>query len=278
MTRRAPGEGSISQRKDGLWQASLQVAGVRKVAYAKTEREARQKLAELRRQAAVQGALPDPGKRTVDDLLDAWLEVSAPRWRPRTLQDWRYVCDVHLRPALGKVRLNRLTPERVQHHMASLEAQGHHRTALKVYRALSMACKLAVRWGWLAQNPCDRVDPPRYRPERREVWTPQQLRAFLDGAKEHWLYPLWVVAIASGLRLGELLGLTWEDVDWQAGTVQVRRNLQRVNGEWLLQEPKTTAGTRTVSLPPEGMAALRRQRVQQAEWRLRAGARWGNEW
>ncbi|MGQ9586401.1 MAG: tyrosine-type recombinase/integrase [Anaerolineae bacterium] len=278
MSRRTPGEGSISQRKDGLWQASLQVAGIRKVAYAKTEREVRQKLAELRKQAAVQGALPDPGKRTVDDLLDAWLEVSAPRWRPRTLQDWRYVCDVHLRPALGKVRLSRLTPERVQHHMASLEAQGHHRTALKVYRALSTACKLAVKWNWLAQNPCDRADAPCYRPGRKEVWTPQELRTFLRETEGHWLHPLWVYLLASGCRIGEALGLTWQDVDWSAGTVAIRRNLQRVGGEWLLQEPKTKAGVRTIALPPQGMAALRRQRVQQAEWRLRAGGKWHDPW
>lgn len=278
MSRRTPGEGSISQRKDGLWQASLQVAGVRRTVYAKTEREARQKLRELQRQATTQGALPDPGKRTVGDLLDTWLEVSAPRWRPRTRQDWRYVCDVHLRPVLGKVRLSKLTPQRIHHLLAHLETQGHHRTALKVYRALGMACKLAVQWGWLPVNPCDRVGPPRYRPERKEVWTPQELRTFLQETERHWLHPLWAFLVASGCRLGEALGLTWADVDLEAGTVAVRRNLQWVDGGWYLQEPKTKAGTRTLTLPPEGTQALKRQRAQQAEWRLRAGARWANEW
>lgn len=277
MSRRAPGEGSISRRKDGLWQASLQVAGVRRTVYARTEGEARRKLADLRKQAAVQGALPDGGRRTLDDLLDAWLAVKAPNWRPRTLQDWRYVCDVHLRPSLGRVRLSKLSPERVQHHLLRLEALGHRRTALKVYRALRAACALAVRWGWLVRNPCDRVDPPRYRPERRGVWTPQQVRAFLDGTEDHWLHPLWCFLVATGCRLGEALGLTWEDVGWQGSTVAVRRALQRVDGEWLLQEPKTRASERTLTLPPEGMRVLRRQRAQQAEWRLRAGARWDNE-
>ncbi len=278
MPRRAPGEGSITRRKNGLWQASLQIAGVRKIVYAKTEREARQKLQELRRQATVQGALPDPGKRTVNDLLSAWLEAKAPRWRPRTLADWRYVCDVHLRPTLGKVRLSKLTPERIHHHLAHLEAQGKGRTALKVYRALSAACALAVRWGWLAQNPCERADAPRYRPQRKEVWTPAELQRFLQETEGHRLGPLWAFLAASGCRLGEALGLTWQDVDWEGQAVHVRQTLQRVNGEWVLQEPKTEAGRRTVALPPWGLSALKRQRAQQAAWRLKAGAGWRNTW
>jgi integrase len=275
MAKRAKGEGTVCQRKDGRWQASLQVHGVRKTVYAKTEREARQKLAELRKQAALQGALPDPGKRTVGDLLDAWLEVNAPRWRPRTLQDWQYICRTHLRPALGRVRLDKLTPQRIHSLLAHLE---HPRTALKVYRALHMACALAVRWGYLAQNPCDRVDPPRYRPPSKDIWTPQDLGRFLQGTEGHPLYPLWAFLLASGCRLGEALALTWQDIDWQAGTVTVSKSLQRVGGEWLLQPPKTKAGERTLALPPWGLAALKRQRAQQAQWRLQAGARWCNEW
>lgn len=278
MARRNPGEGSILQRKDGRWQASLQVSGVRKVVYGRTRSEVAQKLADLRRQAVAQGALADPGARTVGDLLDAWLTAKAPRWRPRTLQDWQRVCDVHLRPALGKVRLERLSPQRIHHLLSPLQAQGRHRTALKVYRALHAACALAVRWGWLAQNPCDRVDVPRYQAPRKEPWSLQDLRRFLRETEGHPLGPLWAFLAASGCRLGEALGLAWQDVDWERGTVTVRQSLQRVGGMWTFQPPKTKAGERTLALPPWGLAALKRQRAQQARWRLRAGATWRNEW
>jgi len=68
---------------------------------------------------------------------------------------------------------------------------------------------LAVLWGWLAENPSERVFRPQYRPERKEVWTPWELNALLNGARGHWLYPIWVLAIVSGCRLGELRGLAW---------------------------------------------------------------------
>ena len=276
--RKPPGEGTVCQRKDGRWQASLQVHGVRKTVYAKTEREARQKLAELRKQAALQGALPDPGKRTVGDLLDAWLEVNAPNWRPRTLEDRQTLCNVHIRPALGKVRLERLSPQRIQALYSALLRDGKGRTAQKAHCVLHAALGLAVRWGWLPQNPCDRVQPPRHHTRRRDVWTPQDLGRFLQGAEGHPLYPLWAFLLASGCRLGEALALTWQDIDWQAGTVTISKSLQRVGGEWLLQPPKTKAGERTLTLPSWGLSALKGQRAQQARWRLQAGARWCNEW
>ncbi len=127
---------------------------------------------------------------------------------------------------------------------------------------------------WLPQNPCERVLPPTYRAPRKEVWAPEELRAFLAGAAEHTLYPLWTAAIATGCRLGELSALKWTDVDLAAGTIRIRANLQRVKGEWTYSTPKTRAGERTVSLPAAGLAALERQRAQQSEWRARAGDEW----
>jgi len=273
MSRRSPGEGTVFQRKDGRWQASLQVHGVRKVAYGRMEREARRKLRELQRQAAVQGQLPDPGRRAVGDLLDAWLEVAD--LRPSTLEHHNLMCDTYIRPALGKVRLGKVTPDRIQRFYTSLKSPS---VADKVHRMLHRAFGLAVLWGWLPQNPCERVVRPKYQAKRKEVWTPQELRHFLQETEGHWLAPLWAFLVASGCRLGEALGLAWDGVNWDAGAVAIRGTLQRVAGEWALQEPKTKAGERTLPLPPETMRALKRQRAQQAEWRLRSGAKWGNEW
>ncbi len=267
MSRRSPGEGSLARRKDGRWQASLQVDGHRRTVYGKTRAECATKLADLQRQVAKAGILPNPGKRTLDYLLDAWLETEASSLKPRTLADYQGICDRHLSPALGTVRLDRLTPHRIQRLYTRYLTKGQSRTALKCHRLLSQALALAVRWGWLAHNPCERVDTPQHRYRRQEPWTAGELRVFLGGTAEHWLGPLWLFLAVTGCRLGEALALEWADVDLGSGKVSVTKSVQRIKGEWVVSEPKTRASIRCITLPPEGVKALRRQ----AEYRLAHG-------
>ncbi len=263
---RSKGEGCIYQRSDGRWQATLQIDGRRRSVYGKTRKEAADKLAALQRQAASAGAIPNPGKRTVNDLLDAWIEAKSPNWKPRTLEDYQETCNVYVRPVLGDIPLGRLTPDRIARLVATWQRQGKSRTALKVYRALHQALELAVRWGWLAHNPCQRTDPPHYRPRRKELWTPEQLQAFLRATEGDWLWPLWVTAIATGCRLGELLALEWGDVDLAAGTMTIAKAVQVIDGRPVVTTPKTQAGIRKLILPHEAVAALQAQRLQQGDW------------
>jgi len=274
MPRRSPGEGSISRRPDGRWQGALQVNGVRRVIYAKSEREAKAKIQALQREAYVNGALPDPGRKTVDDLLDAWIENVAPTLKPRTIADYHAVCGRYIRPILGKIRLARLTPEHVQRMCTRLQATGAKRVPSYAFALIHRACEVAVLWGWLASNPCDRVLRPIHRAERKDVWSPADLRRFLDGTQDSWLHPLWVVAVATGARLGELLALTWADVDWETPAINIRRSVQWIGGAHVFSTPKTRSGERTIVIPQEAVAALKKQRAQQAAWRLKAGASW----
>ena len=276
--RRATGEGCVTQRKNGLWQGSLQVDGKRKTVYGQTRREVVDKLDELRRQASVNGALADPGSRTVGDLLDAWLETMQPNLKPSSAAHYELLSTTYLRPTLGPGKLSKLAPRQVQALCSDIQGQGHHRTAQLVYHMLKQACDLAVRWRWLPANPCDGVLRPQYHAKRKVIWTPEELTAFLDGARGHWLYPLWMVAIGSGCRPGELLGLTWDAVDLVAGTIKVEHTLQRVRSEYFLGTPKTETGERVVALPTEAALALHKQRAQQAKWRAKAGTGWSNTW
>ncbi len=241
------------------------VDGKRRIVYGKTRQEAAGKLAALQQQARECGTLPAPAKHTLAELLDVWLEAKSPHWRPRTLADYRDICERYIRPALGRIHLSKLTPDRIARLLAAYRDQP--RTALKVYRLLSQALGLAVRWGWLAHNPCQRVDAPNYRPKRKELWTPEHLRTFLCEAEGHWLWPLWVLAIATGCRLGELLALEWSDVDWCAGTLSISKSAQCIGGEWVTTSPKTQAGERIIALPAKALAALAAQHLQQSEWR-----------
>lgn len=265
MSRRSSHEGCIVRRKDGRWQASLQVNGRRRTVYGRTRQEAAARLDGLKRQVAEGGLLPDPGRRTLGDLLDAWIDARAPRWKPRTLHDYQATCE-RLRLALGNVRLGRLTSDRIERYLAQLHETP--RQALKCYRALSQALTLAVRWNWLTRNPCERVDTPKYRPRRKDVWMADQLRAFLDGTRNHWLGPLWALLAFSGSRLGEATALEWPDVDLPGHCITISKSVQRIAGEWVTTAPKTPAGVRTIGIPREAADALRRQ----ADWRMRHGA------
>jgi integrase len=268
------GDGCITKRKDGRWQAALVVNCKRRIVYGRTKAEARKKLAELRQQVARTGTLPEPGRRTVADLLEAWLEVAAQSLKPATLESYRDVARLHIIPAIGGVKLSKLEPLHLQKLYTHLERHGKRRTGQKCHALLHRAFRIATLWGWLAENPAARVLRPRYTPQRRELWTAEELAAFLAGTREHWLHPLWTLAIATGARLGELLALGWDDVDLQAQTARICKTLHRIGHEWVFTEPKTRSAVRVITLPPEAISALRKQKAQQSAWRLRAGPEW----
>jgi integrase len=278
MSRRKPGEGSISKRLNGTWQGQLQIKGVRRTVYGKTRSAVVAKLNDLKVQVhQAGGGLPNAGGRTLNDLLDAWLETKAHSLKPRTLFDYRSECDRYIRPALGNLPLQNVTPHRIQQVLNGFQAEGHARVARQVYRRLSQALDLAVRWDWLAVNPCRKVDNPVYRPKRKVMWSVDQMRAFLEGTRDHWLYPLWVTAVGTGCRLGELLALTWDDVDLSAGTLSVTKSVQTLDGERIVTTPKTASGVRTLSIPPEVVRVLKRHQAAQAEQRLQMGRHWEGE-
>jgi integrase len=268
--RRAAGEGSISQRANGRWQASIQLDGRRRTVYGLTRQEASAKLEALKRQASDAGAVAMPGKRTMNDLLDAWLAVKAPTLKARTYADYAAIADVYIRPALGAVALARLTPDRIARLYAKWQAAGKGRTARKIHQVLRPALAMAVRWAWLAVNPCERVDAPKWQAAPKAVWSRAELAAFLAGTEGHWLRPLWLAALGSGLRLGELLALTWDDIDLAAGALSVTKSAQVIAGERVTSTPKTRAGVRRVTLPGDVVAALRAHRATQAAQRLAA--------
>jgi len=136
-----------------------------------------------------------------------------------------------------------------------------------------------LRWALLATNPAERVKPSRAapRPEALRALSPEEARRFLEAAREYDYYPLFVLALATAMRLGELLGLKWEDVDFEAGVVYVRRSVYRVRGEWVEGEPKSAAGRRKAILLPLALSVLKEHRVAQLEARLKAEADWAAE-
>jgi len=277
MSRRSSGEGSIIQRNDGRWQASLQLGGQRKTVYGKTRSEALNKLKPLQEAAQKAHRLPSSPKLTLGEYLNDWLSQAAPRLRPKTWDRYEVVIRLHIIPQLGQVPLSQLSPLRLAQHYTALSQTTGAPSIQKTHRVLHKALGDAARWGLVTSNVAALVDCPTAKPKARALWTPEQVAAFLNqmksgkGGQYGWLFAF---LLASGCREGEALGLTWGDVNWDTATVNIERQITTVRNKTIEQPCKTKAGHRIITLPAWGLDVLRRQRAMVAQWRLRAGGSW----
>jgi integrase len=274
--RRGHGEGTITQRRDGRWEARISLpGGKRRALYGKTRGAVRDKLTAALRD--VQQGLPLVGERqTVGQFLDNWLQhVVRDGVRPRTHE--AYALNVRrLAPYLASVRLAALTPDAIQSAYAALLAQGlARRTVEQAHTVLHTALRYAVRARLLVYNPVDAVVAPRPVRAEMQILDVQQVQRLFESSSADRHHALWVILATCGLRLGEASGLCWDDIDFVAGTLTIRRALQRQRGKGLvLAEPKTPRSRRTLRLPANVLEALRQHRVRQAETRLAAGPAW----
>jgi integrase len=220
----------VRQRKNGLYEARLQRDGRRYSVYGRTEREVLAKLAELERKLAIDQA-PPPGKLTVEELCQRWLETERKRWKPRTAHDYQWHLERYVYPVIGQVRLAKLTPDRLQRLLDSIPG----RAANSVYRILHRCFSVGIRWGYLAANPCDRVIPPVYQPPPVELPDADNLaRLFWHCLESDDDYaPLIGLTLLTGLRLGEVRSLRWDDVDLETGRINVFRSTQKVGSQWV---------------------------------------------
>lgn len=198
--------------------------------------------------------MEQPKVITLGELAEAWLQAAY--LRETTRRHYRYVLRRYVLPTLGKLPLDCITPEQIQALYASLAAS----TAHHVHRVLHRCLAVAVRWRKLDVNPCDLVERPAHRYKRGRMWTVEQARAFVRAAAGHPLGDLCILLLVSGLRLGEALGLRWQDVGVGVA-VTVREAARWAGQQLLLNSPKTESGARTVLLPQVGIEALKRLRA-----------------
>lgn len=246
-------KGSIYLRKDGLYQVRLQVNKRRRCAYTRSKAEARDILRRWQHEARLRKAAARalPLERTLADLLATWLDTA--QLRESTREHYRFVLERHVMRPLGDLELDRITPEHIERLYHGLTPHN----ADHVHRILHRAFAHAVRWRWCDANPLDLVERPRLPRKRRELWTLDQLRAFLDAASDK---PVLVLLATSGLRLGEALALRWADVAPDCSSVTVRGTAKEMRRRVIVNEPKTASGARTVMLPSVAQAALQRLR------------------
>ena len=278
MSRRGNAKGSIFRRSDGRWAATVEMGAGgkrrRKTFYAASRHEVQEQLAaELHRR---QGGMPTiSGRTTVGEYLAHWLVTARPSVRARTWIRAEQYVRLHATPAIGRIPLARLEPHHLQELYARRAASGSSAMTVKhLHRMLHRAIGQAVRWGLCARNVVELVDPPRAEHREMKTLEPDQVRALFDAAAGERLSALYVIAIATGMRQGELLGLRWPDVDLDGGAVRVRVALERAADEVKLVEPKTARSRRQIIVGATAIAALRRHRAMQTMERHRLGAAW----
>lgn len=233
-----------------------------------------------------QRGLPlDPGRMTLGEFLARWLDTAVkPSTRPSTFASYALNVRLHLGPSLGHIALRKLAPADVQGFYArKLEGGLSPRTVQYLHSILHRSLEQAVRWGLAPRNVCDAVDRPKAPRKLMTTLTPAEAARFLDAARADRFYALYVLAVTCGLRQGELLGLTWAQVNFKeeqlavSSQLQFRRGTDGEAGRFELVQTKGGRG-RNVALPPLAVSSLQQHRRAQLQERLALGEAWDGAW
>lgn len=254
--RRGNGEGSISRHpKRDLWMARYTVetptGPKRKTAYGKTRAEVRDKLAKAMSDRA-DGLVYDDENMTVGEYLDTWLKGSVRgSVRQSTFDRYEIAVRVHLKPALGRRKLKKLTPAHVAGFYQDRLDAGHAPASVnKLHVTLHKALDQAVKWHMVPRNVAEVVKAPRPTPKEMHPLGAEETRRLLEAARGDRLEALYVLAVTTGMRQGELLALKWSDVDLKNSTVSVRRTLTKSGGRLSWGSPRPRRVAAPFTSPP----------------------------
>ena len=280
MGKRGNGEGSISKRKDGRYMARYTVqtaTGAKpKHLYGKTRAEVSEKLAKAIADRDG-GMFFDDENLDMSEYLNRWLNDSVKgSVQERTFDSYGRLVRRYIVPAIGGVKLKKLSPMRVQAMYRGMQDRGlSPRTVQYTHAVLHRALKQALRWNMVPRNVCGAVDRPQVRRELIQPLDAQQTRKLLNAARAAGdrLEAFYVLAVHTGMRPGELLGLKWEDVDLDRASLRINRALS----EGRFTTPKTKKSRRRVDLSASGVAALKAHRKRQNEERLKYAEMWRDQ-
>lgn len=281
MAKKRPNRtGGVSlHRGSGRYYARLTVDGRREVRYAASQGEAWKLLEAMRKQAA-DGLSMRADRVKLADYLAEWLDGAAALGsvRARTLEGYRQHVRDHIAPAIGRHSLASLSTGHIQKMINTLAASSRSAaTVQRIHATLRMALADAERKGMIGRNPARFVDLPTVRRNPPEAMEPERAAAILEAVKGHRLEALIVLAMFTGMRQGELLGLPWKAVDLVAGRLTVGQALsRRTAAAPVITEPKTKRSRRTLPLPPLAVAALQAHRERQRFEQVRMGDAWQN--
>jgi integrase len=280
--QRGNGAGSVYPRKnrDGKiisYRGSyFTTDGKRRYVSAKRKSDAERSLREAMTDAD-RGLVFDASNQTVSWYMTRWLEDFAKaNLAPRTYHNYKLQIREHIIPAFGKMKLSKLDTPNIQALYTVKLRDGLKPSSVRyIHAVLHCALKKAVELRLIPRNPAASARPPKIRQEEITPLDAQQARLLLEAAKDDRFECLYILSLMCGLRMGEALGLKWMDIDLEAGTLRVQRQVQRIRegGGLIFSEPKN-ASRRTIDLPQRALEALRSHHKGQLEEQLRVGVNW----
>lgn len=274
MAKRASGEGSVYKRGK-RWVGQVGSGKNREIKYFDTQNEAnefRHKKVEQRRQGLnIQGS-----KVPLSKFLDDWLVVARTSVRPNTGDQYNQIVHQHINPTLGEILLRDLMPIHIQRlYTSKLEDDISPRTIRIIHSVLHRALNHALKLGLVVRNVSEAATLPKVSRKEMKTLDDYQVRQLLQAAEGTRMQVLFWIAVTTGLRQGELLGLKWSDLDWQTGRVKIQRQVQRRKGKGLIFcEPKSASGRRVISLGEKTIEILREHKNNQLKERRMAGEKW----
>lgn len=268
--KRGAGEGTIFRRNDGRWTAAITVGHdpsgkqIRKSVYGKSRTEVQQKLTRLQSQR-LDGTLIARERLTVAGLCERWLTSWTGNLRPLSIQRYQDCVTKFINPAIGKMDISKVRPAHVRGILDSMAASGKgQRQQLYVFQTVRRVFNVAVRLELLVRNPCTSVDAPKVKRRQIAVLSPEQANGIMDAVKGSRWETLFLLALSTGMRMGELFALAWDDIDLDRGVLTVRHSLEEVQGRLTLKEPKSDSGRRAIRLDALDVESLREHRQRLA--------------
>ena len=279
--KRKNGEGTVRLRKDGRWEGRVVIGydekGLPKTknVLAKTKGECVEKLKALKNTITPPTAAKVKADVSFGDWLDLWYEnYSKPAVRPSTQGIYEGYIRLYIRPRLGHIPLNKLTANDLQQLFTWMKTDGGAESGLadsQVVNCHSLcrrALEKAVADRLIARNPADGCKLPALKREEMKILSKEAMQRLLIQAKEENYYELFLLEFATGLRLGELMGLQWDDLDLTTGELRINKQMNIVGSELVVNEPKTKAAVRTLILPPSVLKVMRAYRTKIESWWL----------
>lgn len=285
-TRGAQGGGSIRKRSDGRWEGRYSLGTdsktgkqIQKSVYGKTQKEVRQKLSQIVTEID-EGTYVAPTSMKLGEWLDIWLKDYTGNVKPATFGAYSQHVRVNIKPHLGDIKLSKLEPYMVQRvYNMFMEEKGLSPKSVKnIHGVLHRALDQAKQLGYLRTNPLDAVILPRVEKHKIQTMEDEDMAAFLQAIKGDKYENVLFVTAFTGLRQGEVLGLTWDCVDFENHTLLINKQHNKVKGESEYKFGSLKNDTiRVLTVADAVMDTLRRQKDLQAQWAENAGELWNNE-
>ena len=281
--RRAKGSGSVRQRGKASWEIRYDSppdanGNIKKIheSVRGSRRDAEKALRD-RLTFVESGSYVPKSQETVSEFMDRWfITYVVTNTTASTQRGYQGAIKRYITPTLGRIALQSLQPGHIQEMYAELLARGlSPRTVLHTHRILRGALNHAMKWGVLTRNPADAATAPRPKDEELEMWDVATIHRFLEAARVTPYHDIYHLAILTGMRRGELLGLHWDHISIEERWLSVATTLQRINGKGLvIGTPKTKKSRRTIALSQEAVLLLKSVQIRQIEQRLAAGPMW----